>query len=117
MIHTLILKQGEIKLNRNVKESIKYLKRCIPGEPPHAESMYQLHLIYEFGLISDGINSDLEYSKSVLNESALLGYPAAMCKLGKCKSRGLLGYDIDNVNNNHYLIINSLKLKNGFSKL
>lgn len=97
LFNSFLLKQGELKVKRNVKESIKYLKRCVPGELPHAEAMYQLHLIYESGMPNDCILADIQYSKSVLLESAYQGYCPALCKMGKCYDQGLLLYKVNPV--------------------
>jgi TPR repeat protein len=54
--------------------------------------------IYEAG-VPPYINQDFAYARGVLVEASDFGYPPAIYKLGYCYEHGLLGLDVNPVEN------------------
>ncbi|KAJ3415681.1 threonyl-tRNA synthetase [Chytridiales sp. JEL 0842] len=87
--------KGELGLQRNVKEGVKYLKRCGAdvGSESHPHALLQLSVIYEAGIPNE-ISPDPSYAFSVLSEAAQLGFVQAQTRLARVFEVGKLNQPV-----------------------
>lgn len=93
---------GDMGLSVNPKEAIKWLGRSVEAATPeYPEAIYKLANLYITG-VPQFIFVDYNYSVSLLNQAAEMGYAPAAFKLGECYEYGKLNCQPDAALSIHY---------------
>lgn len=93
---------GELGQSVNTKEAVKWFARSVEAATPeYPEAVYKLANLYITG-VHNIIFVDYDYSVSLLNQAAEMGYAPAALKLGECYEYGKLNCQPDPALSIHY---------------
>ncbi|KAI7893765.1 uncharacterized protein EV154DRAFT_500730 [Mucor mucedo] len=96
---------GDLGLQRNIRDGNKWLKRsAVAATPEYPHALHELGLLHEKGL-SDIIFKDVSYSIQLYRQAADLGYAPSAYRLGESFEYGYLGCKIDATNSIYYYTI------------
>lgn len=96
---------GDLGLQRNIRDGNKWLKRsAVAATPEYPHALHELGLLHEKGL-SDIIFKDVQYSVQLYTQASELGYAPSAYRLGESFEYGYLGCTIDATSSIFYYTI------------